>query len=107
MSRNVSVRPPAGPVAAEPFKKMQIQVEALGGETFRVTVGGRSSTTHTVTVRPDYANKLGAGDAAKLVERSFEFLLEREPNTSILSQFDLSVIQRYFPEYERTIRALL
>jgi hypothetical protein len=39
------------------------------------------------------------------VKRSFEFLLEREPNTSILPEFDLSVIQRYFPEYERTIRS--
>ena len=84
-----------------------IQVEALDPQTFRVTVDGRSTTTHTVTVRADYAEKLGASDAGRLVERSFEFLLEREPNTSILSQFDLSVIQRYFPEYERTIRALL
>ncbi|MEZ5397399.1 MAG: hypothetical protein R2724_32110 [Bryobacterales bacterium] len=49
----------------------------------------------------------GAADPALLVERSFEFLLEREPNTSILSQFDLSVIQRYFPEYERSIGTLL
>jgi hypothetical protein len=72
-----------------------------------VTVDGRSTTTHTVTVRPDYAKKLCASDPALLVERSFAFLLEREPNTSILSQFDLSVIQRYFPEYERTIRGML
>jgi hypothetical protein len=41
------------------------------------------------------------------VEKSFEFLLDREPNTSILRTFDLPVIQRYFPEYERTIRTML
>ena len=86
---------------------MPIQVEALDPNTFRVTVDGCSTTTHTVTVRPDYAAKLGAADAALLVERSFEFLLEREPNTSILSQFDLSVIQRYFPEYEGAIGSRL
>lgn len=38
---------------------------------------------------------------------SFRFLLEREPNTSILSSFDLPVIGRYFPEYEREIRERL
>jgi hypothetical protein len=38
-----------------------------------------------------------------LVQKSFEFLLERESNTSILRSFDLPVIQRYFSEYERTI----
>ncbi len=86
---------------------MSIQVEPLDERTFRVTVEDRSTTTHSVTVRPEYAAKLGATDAAALVERSFEFLLEREPNTAILSQFDLSVIQRYFPEYETTIPARL
>ncbi|MCB9385142.1 MAG: hypothetical protein H6509_11030 [Bryobacterales bacterium] len=84
-----------------------MQVETLDPQTFRVTVSARTATTHTVTVRPEYARKLGAADPALLVERSFEFLLEREPNTSILSQFDLSVIQRYFPEYERSIGTLL
>jgi hypothetical protein len=39
-----------------------------------------------------------------LVLRSFEFLLTREPKESILRSFGLSVISRYFPEYERDIR---
>jgi hypothetical protein len=87
---------------------MAIEVEALDASRFRVTVAGRTPTIHTVTVRPEYAHKLGwsAVDATRLVERSFEFLLEREPNTSILAEFDLAVIQRYFPDYERTIRAV-
>ncbi|MDX2343195.1 MAG: hypothetical protein QNL12_05390 [Acidimicrobiia bacterium] len=42
-----------------------------------------------------------------LVEKSFEFLLERESNTSILSSFELPVIDRYFPEYETTITKML
>ena len=33
----------------------------------------------------------------------FAFLLEREPNESILSSFDVGVIARYFPEFEREI----
>lgn len=43
-------------------------------------------------------------EVAELVRRSFEFLLEHEPNTSILAAFDLSVIERYFPEYREAIR---
>jgi hypothetical protein len=35
---------------------------------------------------------------------SFRFLLEREPNTSILPSFDLPLIGGYFPEYEQEIR---
>jgi hypothetical protein len=45
-----------------------------------------------------------AADPTDLVRRSFEFLLAREPKESILSSFGLSVIVRYFPEYERAIR---
>ena len=38
-----------------------------------------------------------------LVEASFAFLLERETKESILREFDLIVIGRYFPDYEREI----
>ena len=35
----------------------------------------------------------------QLIEFSFKFLLEREPNTSILSSFELSSISTYFPQF--------
>jgi hypothetical protein len=47
----------------------------------------------------------GAGDPEDLVRRSFAFLLARERKESILRSFDLPAIGRYFPEYEREIRA--
>jgi hypothetical protein len=37
------------------------------------------------------------------LQASFEFLLEREPASSILSRFALPVIERYFPEYPRVV----
>ena len=88
---------------------MSVQVTKQSDTVFVVTVEGRRTTTHTVTVAPDYCEKLTGGKvtAEVLVERSFDFLLEREPNTSILSQFDLPVIQSYFPEYQRTIKGML
>jgi hypothetical protein len=38
-------------------------------------------------------------DPERLVRASFAFLLEREPASSILAEFELSDIGRYFPEY--------
>ena len=71
----------------------------------KATVIGNSSSTHQVSVAAEYALKLTAGKItnAQLVKKSFEFLLERESNKSIMQSFNLSVIARYFPEYEHTI----
>lgn len=86
-----------------------ITVKKINETTFEVTVEGRTTTTHRVTVEINYYDKLTGGKVPPevLVEKSFEFLLEREPNTSILRTFDLPVIGRYFPEYERTIKGML
>ncbi|MCW5977069.1 MAG: hypothetical protein KIT09_03290 [Bryobacteraceae bacterium] len=88
---------------------MNVTVEKTGATSFKVTVKGAASTTHAVTVSPEYWKKLTGGrvPAERLVEKSFEFLLERESNSSILRSFDLPVVQRYFPEYERTIVGML
>lgn len=86
-----------------------ITVEKSDARTYKVTVKGRTTTTHTVTVNPSYHEKLTGGNisAEELVAKSFEFLLKRESNTSILSSFDLPVISRYFPEYENIIQKTL
>ena len=86
-----------------------ITVQKINETTFEVTVEGRTTTTHRITVQPAYYDKLTGGEVPPelLVEKSFEFLLEREPNTSILRTYDLPVIGRYFPEYERTVKGML
>lgn len=86
-----------------------ISVSKVDDRTFEVTVSDGQTTTHRVTVDPSYHQYLtgGKGTAEELVEKSFDFLLEREPNTSILPSFDLSVIAQYFPEYEERIAGLL
>ena len=88
---------------------MLITIKKMNETSFKVTVWDQTTTSHLVTVFPEYWQKLTGGTvpAEKLVEKSFEFLLEREPNTSILGAFDLPKIQRYFPEYEQTIRTML
>ena len=49
--------------------------------------------------------KLTNGKVAKkeLLDFSFKFLLDKEPNTSILSSFELTIISQYFPEYENAV----
>jgi hypothetical protein len=86
-----------------------IEVKATDqGDTYecQVTVRERGSETrHRVTVRKTDYERLAGNKASpeELVTESFRFLLEREPKESILRSFDLTVIGRYFPEYEREI----
>jgi hypothetical protein len=88
---------------------MTVTVKQLNATTVEVTVVARSTTTHVVSVTADYAAQLTGGKVAvdELVKQSFNFLLERESNTSILRSFELPVIGRYFPEYERMIVGML
>jgi len=88
----------------------KIEVEKLDATKFRIRViEGKSESSHQVTLDPkDHTRLAGASVAPEeLIRKSFEFLLEREPKESILTRFDLSVISRYFPEYEREIKRRL
>ena len=86
-----------------------ITVNPIDDTTFEVTVEAPTTTTHKVSLKPSYYEKLTNKCVTPevLVEKSFEFLLDRESNTSILPSFDLPVIGRYFPEYERVIKEML
>ena len=91
---------------------MSIDIKAQTDVIFAVTVTGTGTasthTTHIVTVSDDYHYTLTKDVISKeqLIALSFDFLLAREPNTSILARFELPVIARYFPEYETDIIAL-
>jgi len=67
-----------------------------------VTVSdGKSYTEHLVTVSQAELVRYGADNTSlvALVSESFAFLLEREPKESILREFAISDIERYFPEF--------
>jgi hypothetical protein len=76
-----------------------------GGYQCQVDViDGGSTTRHAVEVSTAELNRWGRGRSAEeLVRESFRFLLDREPKESILREFKLSVITRYFPDYEAAI----
>lgn len=74
--------------------------------TFNVDViEGESKTRHKVEIDRDMYQSITDGKITpeELIQCSFEFLLERESKESILSSFNISIISRYFPEYEREI----
>jgi hypothetical protein len=79
-------------------------------QTFDVVVGdAQSESRHLVTVSAEDAArfvKLGA-DPARAVEAAMAFLLDREPKESILGAFDISVIRRYFPEFDEALPSYL
>jgi len=65
---------------------------------------GETATEHDVTLsRGDFDRLAGDRTPESFIRDCFAFLLGREPKESILRSFDVSVIGRYFPEFERTI----
>jgi hypothetical protein len=73
---------------------VDIAIAAAGERCYDVTVDGASR--HRVSVPARFGNE----DLDRVVRVSFEFLLECEPASAILPEFSLTVIGRYFPEYE-------
>ncbi|MEM1060641.1 MAG: hypothetical protein AAGK14_15625 [Verrucomicrobiota bacterium] len=85
-----------------------LTVTPCGGDLYEVEVRAATTTSHAVTVTDAARDELAPGaDKEALLRASFEFLLEREPNTAILSRFDLPLISRYFPDYPEVIRRRL
>jgi hypothetical protein len=86
-----------------------IEVRPRSDDPLRFSVvvsdgGGRAR--HEVSVSQEDLDRLRAPKESPdaFIHRCFEFLLQREPKESILGTFDISVISRYFPEFEQTIR---
>ena len=86
--------------------EMSISIRELSDDVFEVTVAENSTTTHTVTVTDQSPINIADNNVTKtqLLEFFFNFLLDREPNTSILSSFDINVISKYFSDYRGEVR---
>jgi len=86
-----------------------IEVRRIGeGDPFEFQVvvrEGRGESRHQVTMARDTCDRLTGGKHTpeRCLEAAFRFLLEREPKESILGRFDLTVISRYFPEFEQEL----
>jgi|TARA_B100000287_G_scaffold434127_1_gene497715 hypothetical protein len=78
-----------------------ISINKISENEFSVTVSLETTSKHMVLIDDKTHLQLTNGRISKenLLKISFEFLLERESNSEILSSFELMVIQNYFPEY--------
>lgn len=78
----------------------------MGPQEYGVQVTeGDVTTSHRVTVPVSLLDDWGLIDADEeaVVKESIAFLLEREPATSIMQEFSLDVIPRFFPEYSEEL----
>ena len=85
---------------------MEILIKKIDNQTFDVSIRNTTESNHVVILDDNSHFKLTQGAKMKeeIILFSFEFLLEREKNTSILTSFKLEIIQNYFPEYEKSLR---
>ncbi len=85
---------------------MKLSISEISDSLFKVTILDEVETSHLVTVSDEFLNKYIKKKISKkkLIELSFNFLLEREGNSSILKEFKLEVIAEYFPEYLDSVK---
>jgi hypothetical protein len=86
-----------------------ITIESINQNSFKVTVNKESTTEHLVLLNDNFYQCITNGKITKkdLIIKSFEFLLLRESNQSILKEFNLEVINQYFPEYSNEIKKII
>ena len=80
---------------------MSVSIKKRTDDVFQVTVADSMTTTHEVSLTDLADDKV---TKEQLLEFSFNFLLDREPNTSILSKFDINVISKYFSDYRDEVK---
>ena len=85
---------------------MSITIRELSQNKFEVIVKKISITKHIVLLSDQFYEELSDIKISKkkLLNYSFNFLLERESNASILPNFKLEIISKYFPEFEVEIK---
>lgn len=72
--------------------------------TVRVFDAGKRFDFHVRLSWSDYDLwSHGRVPPSKVVEKAFEFLLKKEPASSVMDKFDCSVIRRYFPEVDKEL----
>lgn len=87
-----------------------IVITPLEPGQFRAEVtAGHLTTSHRVTVPDGVLSDMGvaSADPETVVRETMRFLLEREPATSILPEFSLDDVPRYFPDFYEELRMRL
>ena len=82
-----------------------IKITEIEKDKFLVEVSDNVKSSHNVVISDKVYKQLTNGVISKseLLEKSFEFLLDREPNTSILTNFEIQIISLYFSDYANCV----
>ena len=83
-----------------------IKITEIEKDKFLVEVGDNVKSSHNVVISDKVYQELTNSMISKyeLLEKSFAFLLDREPNTSILTNFEIQIISHYFSDYTNCVR---
>ena len=86
-----------------------ITIESMNKNSFKLTVKTETTTEHLGMLNDNFYQSITNGKITKkdLIIKSFKFLLLRESNQSILKEFNLEVINQYFPEYNNEIKKII
>lgn len=78
-----------------------IEVKKINDGLFEVLITHDGTTSHLIILNQIDYEKYSHNQCTpeELIKASFQFLLDRESNQSILKKFALNVIENYFPEY--------
>ena len=91
---------------AEYSGEWKIEAAKIGAGLFGVTVSGSGgSFSYQVKASTKDLENFGVSDVPviEVISEAFQFLLEREGPSTILSSFELPVIAKYFPEFKTEI----
>lgn len=87
------------------------EIEGTNHWSYEVTVVDPAGVTHAYRVMLNWSDydlwSHGRIAPHSVVRAAFEFLLDREPASSILPKFDCAVIRRYFPDVDEVLPTLL
>ena len=83
-----------------------IKITEIEKDKFLVEVSDNVKSSHNVVISDKVYQELTNSMISKyeLLEKSFAFLLDREPNTSILTNFEIQIISHYFSDYTNCVR---
>ena len=87
-----------------------MRVVSMAPNEFGVeVVEGNEVTGHKVRLPVTFLDDLllTGVDEERIVRETFEFLLEREPATSILPEFSLEDVSRYVPDFSEELQRRL
>ena len=81
-------------------EEMPIDVKQIDDHDFKAIVSSDIVTHHKVKVADIayYRDTVGDNSKPQLVTKAFSFLLQKEPNISILSDLNVENLEQYFPD---------